>query len=634
MVKLKEFSLALGVINNILICDRQNRILFAGDDALKRLFTLNDSQGMNTSLMENIPDPEERAELMAKIEEVRRNKNTCYFKFKNQSCNLFIFPANYQCGENIILAIEDQILHANNIEFELTERVKELGCLYGISNELESTRNLEKALKNSLNILAKGFQYPELLASSIILDDKFYGDIPYTSDPSRDIIREDLVVNDKVRGNITVCYKMKERFLNEEYKLLREVALMLSRAIDKEEIRKNLESQQALLVSKNTELTQLTEDLKRMNNNLEAFLKAMTDTLVVIDSDFNITLSNKEEIGTSGKCYQKIFNSDTVCDNCPAEFSFRDGRPSSMEKKHLNRFYSVQSYPILDGKNSRPATVLEICSDVSEAEHIKNQLIQSYKLASLGKLVAGVAHEINNPNTFIRGNIKIVDEAFRDILPFLDRLYDANKELKIARLNYELFREHIPVLLEDMMGGANRIKKIVDGLRNFAKKDEGLLTDDVDLNSLIQNNLRITEKEVRKHARMVVNLDPTLPIFKGNSQKMEQVLMNLLINASQAIEREDGLIIVETGVEKNHKNIVLKITDNGKGMDENTRKHIFDPFFTTKRDKGGTGLGLSITYGIIQEHHGKILADSQINVGTTFTITIPLEIPTQNQEKP
>ena len=99
--------------------------------------------------------------------------------------------------------------------------------------------------------------------------------------------------------------------------------------------------------------------------------------------------------------------------------------------------------------------------------------------------------------------------------------------------------------------------------------------------------------------------------------------MNMLTNAAQAIEREDGLVVIETGMDETAGEIIVKVIDNGKGIDENTKKHIFDPFFTTKRDKGGTGLGLSISYGIIQEHKGKIEVNSRVGVGTTFTIRLP-----------
>ena len=166
--------------------------------------------------------------------------------------------------------------------------------------------------------------------------------------------------------------------------------------------------------------------------------------------------------------------------------------------------------------------------------------------------------------------------------------------------------------------GTDRINKIVLGLRNFAKKDDGLPTDDVDLNNLIRNDLRITQKEIKKVARVQLKLDKNLPMFKGNRQKIEQVLMNLLLNAAQAIDHENGLITIETSCKPAERVVVLKLTDNGVGMDEQSRKHIFDPFFTTKRDKGGTGLGLSITYGIIKDHNGQIEVDSEPGTGTSF----------------
>jgi signal transduction histidine kinase len=623
VVKLKEFSLALGVINNILICDQHDRIVFAGDEIRDRLFKSRKKEDLKELLFNNFLDPEEREGLKAQVDQVRKNKNTCFYRFKNEEKNLYIFPGNYAQSENIILATEEQVLRANNIESALTYRVKEMECLYNISNELERTKDLDEALEKCVGHLTGGFQYSQFATTNIQLDGRLYGDVGCIPGSPKNRLTEDIVINGEVRGKISICYQKIVDFLEEERKLLREISLMISRIIERKEGRRNLETQRELLVSKNEELTQLTEDLTRSNNNLQAFIKAITDTIVVVDPDFNITLCNKEEIGTSGKCYKKLFNSDSVCEDCPAAEAFEQARPVSVEKKQNGQYYMLQAYPILNGEGSKVETVLEICSDITEEEQIKTQLIQSYKLASLGKLVAGIAHEINNPNTFIRGNIKIMAEAFNDIIPLLDRVYEKDKDLKIARLNYAIFKENIPVLVDDMMGGANRIKKIVDGLRNFAKKDEGLLDDDVDINHLIQNNLRITEKEVRKHAKFKVKLPPGLPTFKGSIQKLEQVLMNMLTNAAQAIEREDGLVVIETGMDETAGEIIVKVIDNGKGIDENTKKHIFDPFFTTKRDKGGTGLGLSISYGIIQEHKGKIEVNSRVGVGTTFTIRLP-----------
>lgn len=628
MVRLQQFSLALGVINNLLVCGPDNRILFAGDGIQKSLFGGVIHSADRPLTLDDFADPAAMPQLLEKISQVRQNKKSCDYFCKAQGIDLLIFPANYGHEDNVIIAELDYLVKGNNIESALKERVKELQCLYSISNQLEMQEDLETALENSTLHLAEGFQFPSISVSCIRLDGKVYSrhNCASASKCGYDHLSEDIVIGGKSRGRITVCYKEQAAFLQEERNLMRELSLMISRIIERRETRKDLETQKELLVSKNQQLTLLTANLTRMNNNLQAFLQAITDTIVVIDRNFNITLSNKEELGISGKCHQKIFYSDTVCENCPAVEAFETGRPSTMEKKFNERFFNLQAFPILDGNDGGEETVLEICRDVTRDMYMKSQLIQSSKLASVGKLVAGVAHEINNPNTFIRGNINIIDEAMKDIMPLLDGLAQTESQLTIARLDYDIFKENIPILIEDMKSGADRIKKIVDGLRNFAKKDEGLLIDDVDINLLIKNNMRFTEKEIRKRARFVTQLDEKIPVLKGNIQKLEQVIMNLLLNASQAMCRDkEGIITVVTSLDDLSTEITVKIIDNGKGMSEETQKHIFDPFFTTKREHGGTGLGLSISYGIIQEHNGKIEVLSRQGEGTTFTIRLPVK---------
>jgi signal transduction histidine kinase len=518
-----------------------------------------------------------------------------------------------------------------NIESALKERVKELECLYNISHELEVAENLEEALEACTLHLANGFQFPQFCIACIQLDGNSYGDNRCCNDCDIPRLSHDIFIRNEHRGVITVCYLEDAPFLDEEKKLLKEISFTLSRTVERKETRQNLERKRELLVTQNRELTQLTQDLTRSNNSLQAFLKAITDTIVVIDNQYEITLSNKESIGTGGKCYHKIFQSDKVCDNRPATEAFSSAHPFAVEKKHNQDYFSLQAYPILNDKGDHVDAVLEICKDITRDKQIETELVRTSRLASLGKLVAGVAHEINNPNTFIKGNINIISEAMTDIMPHLDKLYQTDPQLQIARLDYDIFKESVPVLLEDMSRGSSRIQKIVEGLRNFARKDEGLLSDDVDINFLIKNNLRITEKEVRKRARLHTTLNTSLPAFKGSIHKLEQVLMNLLLNAAQAIESKNGEIFIETDIDTHSQQIVIKISDNGKGMTEETQKQIFDPFFTTKRHKGGTGLGLSIIYGIIQEHNGKIDVRSKPGIGTTFTIRLPIQ-PPANQD--
>jgi len=155
---------------------------------------------------------------------------------------------------------------------------------------------------------------------------------------------------------------------------------------------------------------------------------------------------------------------------------------------------------------------------------MERQLLQADKLASLGQLVSGIAHEINNPNTFIRGNIYIIQEAMNDMFPILDRQYQLNPDLKIARLNYDIFRKNVPVLIDDMVQGANRIKGIVDGLRKFAKRDEGLLNEEINLNTVAESCLRLVDNQVRRSADVKVDLNPELPPSSATRRSYSRLL--------------------------------------------------------------------------------------------------------------
>jgi len=384
----------------------------------------------------------------------------------------------------------------------------------------------------------------------------------------------------------------------------------------------DLENQKDLLLKKNNELLALTEKLRLSKMRLQTLFKAIPDTVVVIDAHHNIIMANRNNIGNKGKCYKKIFNQKEACKDCHISKVFAEKLSVKLERMVDNEYYLINAYPIFDS-NGNVIGVLEFSRVITKEKNMEQQLLQADKLASLGQLVSGIAHEINNPNTFIKGNLTIIQEALNDMLPIIDRAYESNPDLKIARLNYEMFRQSIPVLVDDMVQGANRIKGIVDGLRKFAKKDEGLLNEQVNVNGIIESCLRLVDNQIKRTSDVKVEFDPNLPEIVGNSQKLQQVVVNVLINASQAIDKPRGSITVST-YRQDAEEIVLKISDNGKGMDEKTLKQIFDPFFTTKRHHGGTGLGLSIAYGIIKEHKGRIDVESKPGIGTTFFIHLPV----------
>jgi len=384
----------------------------------------------------------------------------------------------------------------------------------------------------------------------------------------------------------------------------------------------DLENQKDLLLKKNNELVALTEKLRLSKLRLQTLFKAIPDTVAVIDANHNIVMANRNSIGNKGKCYKKIFNQTKVCEDCHISKVFNEKSSVKLERMIDNEYYLINAYPIYDS-NNQVIGALEFSRVITKEKNMEQQLLQADKLASLGQLVSGIAHEINNPNTFIKGNLIIIQEALSDMLPIIDRAFESDPSLKIARLNYEIFRQSIPVLVDDMVQGANRIKGIVDGLRKFAKKDEGLLNEQVNVNNIIESCLRLVDNQIKRTSDVNVEFDPDLPEVIGNSQKLQQVVVNVLINASQAIDKPKGNIMVET-YRENAEEIVVKISDNGKGMDEKTLKQIFDPFFTSKRHHGGTGLGLSIAYGIIKEHKGRIDVESKPGLGTTFYIHLPV----------
>ncbi len=623
MEYLPQFKLVIELFKNVIVFKRDNKVVFAGDK-IKKSFS---DAGIHFEEFQELEYAEKSEEYQMKetLENARESQLPRTFVSKKLGNVFLFFPVSHANSDYILFSVKDKVLQFSKIERELEARIKELECLYSISHTLESSKSLSDAMEKCTQHIKEGFHHPQHTKVVIEQDGKMFGDVHALKYKRYKELNVDIKLNKKKRGNIHVHLIKKVRFLEEEETLIREISGKIARAIENNEKKNTLEEQQKILISKNKTLVKLTEQLQQGSENFKTFFEAIADRIIVIDPDYNIIMSNKDEIGNSGKCYKKLFNADHKCPNCNAVVTFGKGKNSMMEKSVDGKYFLMRSYPIFD-KEGEVERVLEVCRDITLNKQLESQLIQSYKLASLGKLVAGVAHEINNPNTFILGNLKIIQEAFNDIFPILDHYFDGHPNEKIARLPYDLFKENISILIGDMIEGANRTKQIVLDLRNFARKDEEALSDVVDINHLIKTHLTFTQKHIKKQAQVTFDLNPNVPEFNGSIPKLEQVLMNMIINASQAIENGVGLITIKTDYDQSSEEVVINITDNGKGMDEKTKKNIFDPFFTTKRDKGGSGLGLSISYGIIKDHHGKIEVDSTLGSGTTFTIRIPVKL--------
>jgi signal transduction histidine kinase len=254
----------------------------------------------------------------------------------------------------------------------------------------------------------------------------------------------------------------------------------------------------------------------------------------------------------------------------------------------------------------------------------QDKLVQADKMASLGILVAGVAHEINNPNGLILLNMPILREVYRDAEEVLDVRYQNQGDFALGGLPYSRMRDEVPHLLEEMQDGANRIKRIVEELKDFARQDTSAATETVDFNAVVQAAVRLVDSSIRSSTtRFEAHYAPSLPPILGNTQRIEQVVVNLILNACQALPDKEHGIFLTTFHDQAAGAVVLILIDEGLGIAPEHIPHLADPFFTTRRESGGTGLGLSVSATIVKEHNGSLAFESAPGIGTTVTLTLP-----------
>jgi PAS domain S-box-containing protein len=265
-----------------------------------------------------------------------------------------------------------------------------------------------------------------------------------------------------------------------------------------------------------------------------------------------------------------------------------------------------------------------------ELKATQAQILQQEKMASIGQLAAGVAHEINNPMAFISSNLGTLDKYVHRLTGFIQTQSEVIESLKAAdaieglkrkqkELKLDYITEDINQLITESLDGSERVQKIVQGLKSFARVDEAEYKY-ADINECIESTINIVWNELKYKATLKKDYG-NLPLTKCYPQQMNQVFMNLLINAGHAIEKQ-GEITIKTWNEDG--SIWVAISDTGHGIPKESLNRIFEPFFTTKEVGKGTGLGLSITYEIVQKHHGEITAESEVGKGTTFTVRIPI----------
>lgn len=259
-------------------------------------------------------------------------------------------------------------------------------------------------------------------------------------------------------------------------------------------------------------------------------------------------------------------------------------------------------------------------------------MLKQEKLATLGTLAAGVAHEINNPLAFVTSNISALEEyhrAYHKLFEFIkemrvimtqDKAERLDQEIKLLDLDY--LDSDLPMLMGETLEGLERVKKIVLSLRNFARSQEGERVSS-DINDGIKSTLRLIQSEIKQGITVELDLQD-LPHVRCNPSEINQVILNIIVNAAHATRSSEKPLIKIT-TETDGKEVITHIQDNGHGMSKHTIENLFMPFFTTKPIGEGTGMGMAIAHKIVEDHHGELSVTSKEGHGTTFTLRLPIE---------
>lgn len=401
-----------------------------------------------------------------------------------------------------------------------------------------------------------------------------------------------MVVKGNVIGVLIMGSKSKNVYGDDEIKFIRQLAGQLAICIEN---------------------ARLYEQVLRGKKEWEETFRAVTDPFFLIDLNCNILRCNDrldklpggvKEYAGEKKCYRLLWNRETKCRPCLMD-EVCATREAAYKRMQLptGMVYDVFYYPVFNEKGEIYAVIHHI-KDVTENVKMEAQLMQSAKLAAIGEMAAGVAHELNSPMTAILGNAQML---LRDL------------EEGDPKIDY----------VKDIVNCGLRCKKIIQNLLTFARQDERPRTS-ININEVVKRVLSIIKYQInRNNVELKMELESGLPTVRANGHQLDQVLINFLLNARDALEGKEGekKIQIYTGVTelKGKRAVYATVVDNGEGIAPENMGKIFNPFFTTKEASKGTGLGLSVSLGIAEAHGGTISVQSKVGEGSSFSLILPAE---------
>lgn len=381
----------------------------------------------------------------------------------------------------------------------------------------------------------------------------------------------------------------------------------------------------------------IEEALKKSSYLLQNIFDGITDPLMMVGADMSIKILNDAALKYYGVsetdalvgecCFKSLRGEAKPCSDCQIPSAVLSGEAKAFERKGFmnpDRIEQVVIYPAKISESERTGAIIHI-SDITEQKLVQRQLIQSEKLASLGLLMSGIAHEINNPSNFITLNIPVMRDYMDEVMPIINDYAKNYKGFEWFGMSYSEFREDVYKLLDDIEYGASRITSIVSDLREFARMEDTKKLVWVGLKPVIEKAIGICKSQIKKRIKYLdVSIQGDLPKIFTNPKAVEQVLINLLVNAAQAADKEDSRIKLGMSLDKtSQNNLIIEVEDNGVGMDEKTKSKLFVPFFTTKQTGEGTGLGLYVSNNLVEGLGGSIEVESEPGKGSIFRVILP-----------
>ena len=558
---------------------------------------------------------------------------------------------NITTPEPQVLVVEDDHAHARLIELVFAKAQQKISLTF-VHTIAEAHASVSQ---KAFDLVITDFSLPDGKGLELLPEDPASASYPVMLLTGQG--DERVAVNTMKAGAVDYIVKSEET-LRELPKTVNRILREWRNILLRREMEQKLLQKQRELELQHQQLQSMFRQVAQGKEEWELTMDRLKDLILLVDDSGRIRRVNRAVCELSGKTYRDLIGLPVadVFAHCQLGCEEASGSNLLIHDEVTGRWFAMQVYEIA-GTSIGPGVVLTghdfteihqlnlrleesnrgLAKKSHELEDAYNQLkstqakvLHQEKMATIGQLAAGVAHEINNPMGFILSNLGTLNKYLAKLKSYIDQqeqlLFDQTDIAQRQQLQEQRRGSKIDQILDDLddliaetIEGADRVKRIVGDLKGFSHFNQENETP-ADVNEILESAVNIVWNEIKYKAELQRDYGQLPPII-CHAHQLNQVFMNLLVNAAHAIER-DGQIIVRTWQE--NADVFVSIADNGQGIPEELQQRIFDPFFTTKEVGQGTGLGLSISYDIVKEHSGEILIDSQQGRGTTIIVRLPV----------